>query len=131
MAFQLSRKDQRGKTELLSYVREKHLVVCAQIDACNAVMEAARNQIRAALQEYGSGVEQLQAFASRIEAVGTRAFEAQSEGWQTSSEGIAVREWIACYRSYKPEVCRLALPPEIETLDDGLLSDFEELPDAP
>jgi hypothetical protein len=131
MSFKLSKRDSLGKTELLAQAREKHIVVCAQIDAFNAMMEAARESIEGARKEYAVAVGQLQDFAAKTARTGSEALHARSQSWQQSPDGLEVREWIACYEMFRPEVPTIELPQEIEGLNDDLLTDFEELPDDP
>jgi hypothetical protein len=45
MSFKLSDKDRLEKTELAAEALEKHIVVCAQIDAFNVMLAAARESI--------------------------------------------------------------------------------------
>lgn len=131
MSFKLSKEDSLGKTELLAQAREKHIVVCAQIDAFNAMMEAARESIEGARKEYAAAVGQLQDFASRTARAGSQALEAKPAIWQKSPAGVEVRDWIACYEAFLPVVPTVEIPQEIEGVDDLLLTDFEELPDDP
>jgi hypothetical protein len=131
MSFKLSKKDSLGKTELLAQALEKQIVVCAQIDACNAMMEAARESIESARKDYAVAVEELQNFADRTARTGRKALAARSERWQQSTAGEVARDWIALYEAFRPEVPEIEYPQEIDGLDDVLLTDFEELPDDP
>jgi predicted TIM-barrel fold metal-dependent hydrolase len=80
MSFKLSKRDSLGKTELLAQAREKHIVVCAQIDAFNAMMEAARESIEGARKEYAVAVGQLQDFAAKTARTGSEALHARGAG---------------------------------------------------
>jgi hypothetical protein len=131
MSFKLSKRDSLGKTELLAQAREKHIVVCAQIDAFNFMMDAALESIEGARKEYAAAVVQLQDFATRTARTGSKALQAKPQSWQHSAAGVEVREWIACYEAFRPDVPKIEVPQEIEGLDDDLLSNFEELPDDP
>jgi hypothetical protein len=131
MSFKLSKKDSLGKTELLAHALEKHIVVCAQIDAFNAMMEAARESIESARRDYAGAVEKLHKFAARTARTGRQALAAKSEEWHRTPVGEAARDWIALYEAFRPEVPTIQFPEEIDVLNDMLLTDFEELPDDP
>ena len=70
MSLKLSKKDQFRKTEFLAHAREKYTVVCARIDAFNAMMEAARESIEEANREYCASVVQLQQSGATVEDAG-------------------------------------------------------------
>ena len=131
MSFKLSKEDSIGKTELLAQALERHIVVCAQIDAFNAVLEAARETIEGARMEYAAAVEQLVDFAERTARMGREALAAKPQEWQESAAGEEVRDWLALYEAFRPEVPTIEYPQEIDGLDEVLLTNFEELPDDP
>ena len=66
MLFQLSKRDQSRKTELLAAARDKYSELSAAIDAFNAAAEAAGKVVKAADGEYARAVAQLQAFTAEI-----------------------------------------------------------------
>jgi hypothetical protein len=131
MSFKLSKEDSIGKTELLAQALERHIVVCAQIDAFNAMLEAARETIEGARQEYAAAVEQLRDFAEMTARTGREALAAKPQKWQESAAGEEVRDWLALYEAFRPEVPTIEYPQEIDGLDEVLLTNFEELPDDP
>lgn len=131
MSFKLSKEDSIGKTELLAQALERHIVVCAQIDAFNAMLEAARETIEGARKEYAAAVEQLRDFAERTARTGREALAAKPQKWQESAAGEEVRDWLALYEAFRPEVPTIEYPQEIDGLDEVLLTNFEELPDDP
>jgi hypothetical protein len=131
MSLKLSKKDQFRKTEFLAHAREKYTVVCARIDAFNAMMEAARESIEEANREYCASVVQLQQFAEAKAEEQASSLASKTDRWKAGEQGETARDWIDAYQAFKPEVPAIELPQEIEHPDDDLLSGFEELPDAP
>jgi hypothetical protein len=131
MPFELSKAAFLAKTELLAQAREKHTVVSVQVDAFNAMLDAARESIEGACRDYAAAVAELERFAKETAREQGVALDAQPAAWRESEDGNAARDWIAAYAAFKPIVPKVDLSPEIETLDDELLSHFEELPDSP
>jgi hypothetical protein len=131
MAFKFSKRDQVRKTELLAQAREKHSFLCERIEAFNAQVAAARGSVEAAANEYGQAVAQLQQFAHAMAEEQGQVFAGRKDRWKDGESGEAVRGWIDAYYAFRPKTPETELPAEIEHPDDDLLSDYEELPDAP
>jgi hypothetical protein len=131
MAFKLSKEDSRAKTELLSQAREKYIALGAQIEAFNVMLEAARVCIDGAHKEYAASVTRLQDFAEKTAGAAGKALKARPKDWQESDAGIEIGDWTSCYQAFLPVVPAVVFPQEIDSLDDALLTNFEELPDAP
>ena len=131
MPFELSKRDQVRKTELLAAARDKFSELSAAIDAFNGAAEAAGKIVKGAAGEYARAVAQLQAFTAEIardQAAGLKARGAAGRGRQDRN---GVQGWIDAYASFAPVRPVIRLPDEIEQPDEGLLTDFEELPDSP
>ena len=131
MPFQLSKRDQVRKTDLLAAARDKFSELSAAIDTFNAAAEAAGKIVTAAAGEYARAVAQLQAFAAEVardQAAGLKASGAAGKGRQDRN---GVQGWIDAYAGFAPVCPVIGLPDEIEQPDEGLLTDFEELPDSP
>jgi hypothetical protein len=131
MSFKLSDKDRLEKTELAAEALEKHIVVCAQIDAFNVMLAAARESIEGSRKDYAAAVAKLQGFTAKTARKGRKALTARPQQWQESEAGQNARDWVAFYEAFQPEVPTIDYPQDIERLDESLLSDYEELPDNP
>jgi hypothetical protein len=131
MAFELSKKDRYGKTELLAQAREKYTVVCAQIEAINAMLDGVRDKLGLAFNDYAELLEKLQGFADKTVSAGNAAFEEKPLKWQRSEDGQDIREWLAWYQRFKVDTLTVPELPEIEAPDEAVLTLFEELPDTP
>jgi hypothetical protein len=131
MPLKFSKREQIRKTEMLAQAREKHTIVCARIEAFNAMMEAARVSVEEASRDYATAVAHLQQFTEAMAEEQGLAFAGRADRWKDGDGGVAARDWIDVYRAFKPVMPEIELPQEIEHPDDDLLSDFEELPDAP
>ena len=131
MLFQLSKRDQSRKTELLAAARDKYSELSAAIDAFNAAAEAAGKIVTAAGGEYARAVAQLQAFTAAIARDQAAGLKASGGPGRRRQDRNGVQGWIDAYASFAPVRPVIGLPDEIEQPDEGLLTDFEELPDSP
>jgi hypothetical protein len=129
--FKLSKTNQILKTEVLARAREKHVLLCTQIDSFNVVIRSARASVDIALRDYTAAAVELRRFAETMAGEQARVFDSKSERWKRTLRAELARDWIDRYSGFQPVAPELQLPLEIEYPDDDLLSDFEELPDAP
>ena len=129
--FKLSKTNRILKTEVLARAREQHALLCIQIDSFNAVVRSARALIDIALRDYTAAVLELRHFAETMAGEQAGEFESKSDRWKRTLRAELARDWIDRYSGFQPVAPELQLPLEIEYPDEDLLSDFEELPDAP
>lgn len=132
MPLKLTKTDQTRKTELMAAAWEKHAAMCEQIDQFNSKAQEERAAIEAfAGTAYEDALTALREFAEGIAADANEAFAVKSERWQQCDKGEAARAWIDAYEAFDPERPEIEWPNEVEHPSDGVLTEFEELGDAP
>jgi hypothetical protein len=129
--FKLSKTNQILKTEVLARAREQHALLCIQIDNFNAVVRSARVSIDAALRDYTAAVAELRHFAETMAGEQAGELDSKSDRWKRTLRAESARDWIDRESGFQPVAPERRLPLEIESPDDDVLSNFEELPDSP
>jgi len=87
--------------------------------------------VHTAAGDYAAAVSRLQVFAAKVASVQGAAPRGMDDSRRHSQDPAAVKDWICAYDQFKPCAPAIELPDEIEPPDEGLLTDFEELPDSP
>lgn len=131
MSFQLSKRDQVRKTELLADARERYSELSGAIEAFNAAVEAAGGAVRVAADAYARAVAELKVFTAGVACHQAAALKANGGVGRRRQRRNGVQDWIDAYASFAPTDPVIGLPGELEQPDEGLLTDFEELPDSP
>jgi hypothetical protein len=94
VAFKLSKRQLADRDALAIGLREKVAVLNAAIAAFNQAIEPLSRPVVEALDDYNTILEKARTFAGGVTEAAHDAFDARSERWRGSDEGIQVRSWI-------------------------------------
>jgi len=94
VAFRLSRQQLAERNVLAADLREKAAMLNAAIAAFNQAIEPASRAVAEALEDYNEILEKARALAGVVAEAAQDEFDARSERWRGSDEGITVRSWI-------------------------------------
>jgi hypothetical protein len=116
MVFKL-RKDQLARRDALAAdLRSKANALNVAISAFNEQVEPLSQAVAEAQVNYNESMEAARILASQISEAARGDFEAKSERWQESDNGIQVRTWIEEWEMSLDDV-DLDLPEPLEEID--------------
>jgi cell division septum initiation protein DivIVA len=93
-AFRLSKQQLAERNALAADLRETAAALNAAIAAFNRAIEPLSRAVVEALDDYNEILEKARALASGVTEAAQDEFDARSERWRGSDEGIEVRSWI-------------------------------------
>jgi cell division septum initiation protein DivIVA len=93
-AFRLSKQQLAERNVLATDLREKAAMLNAAIAAFNQAIEPVSRAVAEALEDYNEILEKARALAGGVAEAAQDEFDARSERWRGSDEGITVRSWI-------------------------------------
>ena len=91
VAFRLSQRQSAERDALAADLREKTKALNAAIAAFNQAIEPLSRAVIEAQDDYNAILEKARALAEGVTEAGRDEFDARSERWQGSDEGIKVR----------------------------------------
>ena len=94
VAFRLSQRQLAERDALAVDLREKTKALNAAIAAFNQAIEPLSRTVIEAQDDYNAILEKARALAEGVTEAARDEFDARSERWQGSDEGIKVRIWI-------------------------------------
>jgi cell division septum initiation protein DivIVA len=130
-AFRLSKQRLVERDALAVNLREKAATLNAAIAAFNQAIEPFSRAVAAALDDYNEILEEARALASGVTEAAQDEFDARSERWRGSDQGIGVRTWIEQWEVSLDDI-DLEVPEaltEIDTAEHAL--EIEGAPQGP
>ena len=131
MAFKLSREQLAKRHTLASDLRDKALTLNIAIAAFNHGVEPLAKAVAEAQDAYNETLEVARSLADGIAADARERFEAKSERWQESDNGIQIRTWIEQWEMSLDDI-ELDLPEPLEEVDpEDHAGVIEDAPSSP
>ena len=131
MAFKVSNDQLAKRDALAADLRLKANALNTAIAAFNQEVEPPSRAVAEAQAGYNETMEQARTLASQISDVAHAEFDAKSERWQDSDNGIQVRTWIEQWEMSLDDV-DLELPEPLEEIDpDEHAGQLEDGPARP
>ena len=131
MAFKLSREQLAKRHTLASDLRDKALTLNIAIAAFNHGVEPLAKAVAEAQDAYNETLEVARSLADGIAADARERFEAKSERWQESDNGIQIRTWIEQWEMSLDDI-ELDLPEPLEEVEpEDHASQIEDAPGSP
>src|SRR3954449_6650376 len=116
MAFKLSKDQLATRNALVADLRRKASALNVAIATFNREVEPLSRAVAEAQTDYNEAVELARTLASQISQAAQEKFDARSERWQNSDNGIQVRMWIEQWEMSLDDV-DLDLPEPLEEID--------------
>ena len=116
MAFKVTKEQLARRDVLAADLRTKAIALNAAIAAFNREVGPLARAVAETQANYNETVEQARTLASQISEAAQEVFDAKSERWQDSDNGIQVRTWIEQWEMSLDDV-DLELPELLEEID--------------
>jgi chromosome segregation ATPase len=116
MPFRVTKEQLARRDVLAADIRTKATELNAAIAAFNREVAPLARTVVEAQAEYNETMEQARTLANQISEAAQEAFDAKSERWQDSDNGIQVRIWIEQWEISLDDV-DLELPEPLEEID--------------
>jgi hypothetical protein len=131
MAFKLSREQLAKRHTLASDLRDKALTLNIAIAAFNKGVEPLAKAVAEAQDAYNETMEAARTLAGNVAEPAQEKFEAKSERWQESDNGIHIRIWIEQWEMSLDDI-ELDLPEPLEEIDpEDHAGEIEDAPGSP
>jgi cell division septum initiation protein DivIVA len=131
VAFRLSKQQLAERDALAANLREKTTTLNAAIAAFNQAIEPLSRAVVEALEDYNEILEKARALASGVTEAARDEFDARSERWRGSDQGIKVRSWIEQWEVNLDDI-DLEVPEPLTEIDpDGQALEIEGAPPGP
>ena len=131
VAFRLSQRQLAERDALAADIREKTKALNAAIAAFNQAIEPLSRTVIEALDDYNTILEKARAFAGGVTEAAHDAFDARSERWRGSDQGIQVRSWIEQWEVSLDDI-DLEVPEPLTEIDpEEHALEIEDAPSAP
>jgi multidrug efflux pump subunit AcrA (membrane-fusion protein) len=116
MAFKTTKAQLARQKALAAELRSRARALNIAIVEFNRQLQPVARTVAEALTDYNDTVERARTLASEISSPAQEQFEAKSERWQDSDQGIQVRLWIEQWEMSLDDV-DLDLPEQLEEID--------------
>lgn len=131
VAFRLSKQQLAERDALAADLREKAVTLNAAIAAFNQAIEPFSRAVVEALEDYNEILEKARALAGGVTEAAQDEFDARSERWRGSDEGIKVRSWIEQWEVNLDDI-DLEVPEPLTEIDpDEQALEIEDAPPGP
>ena len=130
-AFRLSKRQLAERDALVANLREKVTPLNAAIVAFNQAIEPLSRAVVGALDDYNATLEKARALANGVTEAAQDEFDARSERWRGSDNGIKVRSWIEQWEVSLDDI-DLEVPDPLTEIDPyEQAREFEGAPPGP
>ena len=131
VAFRLNKQQLAARDALAADIREKTKALNAAIVAFNQAIEPLSRAVVEAQDDYNAILEKARALASGFTEAARDEFDARSERWRGSDQGIKVRSWIEQWEVNLDDI-DLEVPEPLTEIDpDGQALEIEGAPPGP
>jgi hypothetical protein len=131
VAFRLSQRQLAERDALAVDLREKTKALNAAIAAFNQAIEPLSRTVIEAQDDYNAILEKARALAEGVTEAARDEFDARSERWQGSDEGIKVRIWIEQWEVSLDDI-DLEVPEPLTEIDpEEHALEIEDAPSGP